>query len=504
MTDTHAPFPRDAKTEPEAEFIDYTPSPTHSQSKDEQYMTDDDRLLANWSEADQKRLIRKVDLRLIPLCGVMYCVSLLDRTNLSNAAIAGMTVELELTTGSVDRYSIISLVFFITYTLCQPPATILCRKIGPRVFLGTITFLWGVVMIGFGLVNNWETLIGLRLILGIFEAGFFPGVVYLLSTWYRRYEVGKRYAIFYMIGCLASAFGGILAFGLMQMEGVANYGGWRWIFIIEGLLTVVIACVGLVFMRSFPDRAKSNSLKFLTEEERLCILARVNQDRGDADTEKFNIKLWARSGLDWKIWAYATIFGSITTVSYALAYFLPIILNNSLGYTTGVSQCLIAPPYAFAGFVMYGTGWFGDRFHVRGPPCAFNAVLAIIGLAILGFAGNGGVRYFGVFLATAGANANIPVAMSYQANNIRGQWKRAFCSATLVGFGALGGIVGTTTFRSEDRPDYVPGISVAIGSQILILILVGFLTLDFKRQNAKADRGEKVLEEGNEHFRYTY
>merc|ERR1719258_963225 len=79
-------------------------------------------------------------------------------------------------------------------------------------------------MIGFGLVNNWETLIGLRLVLGIFEAGFFPGVVYLLSTWYRRYEVGKRYAIFYMIGCLASAFGGILAFGLMQMVGVAGYG----------------------------------------------------------------------------------------------------------------------------------------------------------------------------------------------------------------------------------------------------------------------------------------
>ena len=104
MTDTHAPFPRDAKTEPEAEFIDYTHSPTHSQSKEEQFMTEDDRLLANWSEADQKRLIRRVDLRLIPLCGVMYCVSLLDRTNLSNAAIAGMTVELELTTGSVDRY----------------------------------------------------------------------------------------------------------------------------------------------------------------------------------------------------------------------------------------------------------------------------------------------------------------------------------------------------------------------------------------------------------------
>ncbi|TKA34117.1 hypothetical protein B0A50_00097 [Salinomyces thailandicus] len=501
--DMHAP--RDQKVEPETEFIDYSHNSDQSRAPSkEEHMSDDDRFLADWSEAEQSRLIRRVDLRLIPLCGLMYCVSLLDRTNLSNAAIAGMVVELELAEGSVDRYSIISLVFFITYTICQPPATILCRKIGPRIFLSTITLLWGIVMVGFGLVNNWETLIGLRLILGIFEAGFFPGVVYLLSTWYKRYEVGKRYATFYLIGCLASAFGGILAFGLMQMEGVGGYGGWRWIFIIEGLLTVLISCLGFLFMRSFPDRTNSKTLNFLTEDERLCILARVNQDRGDAAAEKFNIGKWARSGLDWKIWAYAMIFGCITTVSYALAYFLPLILRNSLGYSTGTSQCLVAPPYAFAGIVMLFVGWFGDRYHQRGICCAFNAILAIIGLAILGFASNGGVRYFGVFLATAGANANIPVAMTYQANNIRGQWKRAFCSATLVGFGALGGIVGTTVFRSEDAPGYVPGISVAMGSQVVVCLLVIALTLDFKRQNGKADRGEKVLEEGDAKFRYTY
>lgn len=149
------------------------------------------------------------------------------------------------------------------------------------------------------------------------------------------------------------------------------------------------------------------------------------------------------------------------------------------------------------------TGWWGDKYHMRGPACAFNATMALIGLTIVGFHSNAKVRYFGVFFATAGANANIPVAMSYQANNIRGQWKRAFCSATLVGFGALGGIVGSTVFRSEDAPDYVPGISVAMGSQVLILVLVGLLTIDFKRQNKKADRGEKVLEEGDKHFRYT-
>lgn len=150
------------------------------------------------------------------------------------------------------------------------------------------------------------------------------------------------------------------------------------------------------------------------------------------------------------------------------------------------------------------TGWLGDRFHVRGPLLVGNALLALTGLAIMGFHSNANVRYFGVFLATAGANANIPVCMAYQANNIRGQWKRAFCSATLVGFGSLGGIVGSTVFRSQDAPNYVPGISVAMGAQVLICMLVVVLTLEFKRQNGKADRREKVLEEGDATFRYTY
>lgn len=112
----------------------------------------------------------------------------MDRTNLSAANIAGMAVELELIG---FRYSIITLVFFITYVIFQFPATIIIKKLGPRFFLTLVTLLWGSVMIGMGFVHNWRTLAGLRVILGIFEAGFFPGSVYLLSTWYIRYEVQK-------------------------------------------------------------------------------------------------------------------------------------------------------------------------------------------------------------------------------------------------------------------------------------------------------------------------
>lgn len=96
----------------------------------------------------------------------------------------------------------------------------ICRYVGPRLFLPGICLAWGAIIIGFGFAKNWETLLGLRLVLGVLEAGYFPGCVYLLSTWYTRFQVAKRYSVFYLIGSLASALSGILAYALMQMEGM--------------------------------------------------------------------------------------------------------------------------------------------------------------------------------------------------------------------------------------------------------------------------------------------
>jgi len=170
-------------------------------------------------------------------------------------------------------------------------------------------------------------------------------------------------------------------------------------------------------------------------------------------------------------------------------------------FSIGASQCLVAPPYALAAIVMYGTGWWGDKYHMRGPVIVFNMLLCIIGLPIMGFHKNASVRYFGVFLTTAGANSNVPAVMSYQANNIRGQWKRAFCSATLVGFGGIGGIAGSLVFRSQDAPDYHPGLYACLACCLLTLVLVAVQTLWSLRQNRRADRGEIELE--NDGVSYT-
>jgi len=134
-----------------------------------------------------------------------------------------------------------------------------------------------------------------------------------------------------------------------------------------------------------------------------------------------------------------------------------------MGYGIAASQCLVAPPFGLAAILMFATSWAGDKYRTRGPILIFNALIGLIGLSVMGFSQNNAVRYFGVFLAVAGANANVPASMAYQANNVRGQWPRAFSSATLVGFGGVGGIVSSLVFRSQDSPTYRPGMYTTIG-----------------------------------------
>ncbi|RYO89425.1 hypothetical protein DL766_003258 [Monosporascus sp. MC13-8B] len=450
-----------------------------------------DVVVEEFSEAEQKKILRRIDVRLITASGVLYCASLIDRTNMSAANIAGMARDLRL---QGNNYNVASLVFFVSYVVFQPPSTIICRKLGPRFHIAGITLLWGVAIVGMAFVQDFGALAALRFVVGILEAGFFPSVVYLLSTWYTRYEIGKRYALFYIVGCVSSGFSGILAFGLMQLGGKAGLAGWRWIFFLEGLLTIALGIIAYWWLVGFPD-SKRPSWKFLGEREIAWVVRKVDADRGDSHTPKFEWKKFLSAGADIKIWAYALMFFATTTISYALAYFLPIILVENLKFDIGAAQCLVAPPYAFAGFFMFLMGWLGDRYHVRGPIVCINMIVALIGLPILGWATQPYVRYFGVFLVTAGANSNIPTVMSYQANNIRGQWKRAFCSATMVGFGGIGGIAGTLVFRSQDAATgYRPGLYACIAACLLIIALTCLCDLKFWLENKKADRGEKELE----------
>ncbi|VUC22931.1 unnamed protein product [Clonostachys rosea] len=465
---------------------------------------------------DVRQIVRRIDRRLVITAGCMYSVSLIDRANLGAANIAGMSADLRLDIGyryvcipsllenlqcAYKGKSLIALVFFISYTLFQSPATILCRKLGPRYFLPGISLAWGGLLIGFGFPTKWEDLVVMRTLLGLLEAGFLPGCLYLISTWYTRYDLQKRLTVFYIIGFFSSGLGGILAYGLMQMNGLGGLAGWRWIFIMEGIITIFIAIVSYFTLVDFPDQAHKTS-NFLTRAECETIIHLIDLGRGDASEEPWNFKKWASSGKDPIIWGYGICFFGFTAITYGVAYFLPLILRDRMGFSMAASQCLIAPPYFVASVYMYCTAWLSDKYHIRGPIIAVNTLVGVAGLCLMGLVQNSGVAYFGVFLICCGFNTNIPACMAYQSNNIRGQWKRAFCSASFIGLGGVGGVAGSLMYRSQDAPSYRLGLYLSVGFAALVLVILALNTWYFRRENAKADRGDKVLQ-GHPGFRYT-
>ena len=150
-----------------------------------------------------------------------------------------------------------------------------------------------------------------------------------------------------------------------------------------------------------------------------------------------------------------------------------------------------------------GQAYFSDRLGLRGPFLVVNGFILILGIAMLGFTHITGVRYFGCFLVVGAGNASVGMSLTYQANNIAGQWRRAFCSATLVGAGAIGGIVGSLTFRDQDAPSYHPGLYTCFTAAAILILSVAATSTHFYTMNRKQAAGKAVIE-GVPGFRYTY
>ncbi|KAI8931664.1 hypothetical protein NX059_011311 [Plenodomus lindquistii] len=368
-------------------------------------------------------------------------------------------------------------------------------------FLSSIVFIWGIFMLCFGFVHSWKALVALRMLLGALEAGCFPAQYYLIQCWYSRFDLAKRNSIFYLIGVFGSAIGGVLALLFTQMDGLANYRGWRWIFIMEGIITCLIGILGFATMVDFPDKAHQ-AWRFLSEKESAFIVRRINRDRQDGEPENFAWRKFFLPALDFKVWCFALLFFCSTIQAYSVGFFMPIILQDRIGFTKAETQGLSTPPYLCAMILMFIQGWWSDRYRSRAPLMYFNASLGIAALSIMCWTTVPGVQYLGAVLVTSSASANLPGVMSYQATNIRGPWKRAFCSASMISFGGSGGIAGSLVFRSQDAPHYLPGIYACLTANGIILLVTTILTLYFLAQNRKADRGLVVLEKLPS-FRYT-
>lgn len=353
-------------------------------------------------------------------------------------------------------------------------------------------------MIGMGYSKDWQMLSGLRALLGVFEATLFPGAAYLISCWYPRKQMATRNSFFYTLSIVVSGLSSILGWGISQLDGRRGLGGWQWIFIIEGAITILVGLLGYLLIHDFPDKAS-----FLTEDEREMVQTRIQRDRGDAVPDGMT---WQKLGtylVDVKIWVWGFMFGATTLGSYSLAYFLPAILQ-SMGFTNALAQILMAPPYVWVIAPALTTAYIADKYKQRAACIAFNALCLIVGTVVYSQLAphQKAGRYVGIFLAIGGCNSNVPLIVAWAQSNIRAQSKRGYSSALIVAWGGIGGILAGVVFMDKERKDgYPTGVYFTIAINIVVMILCGLMKLGAMYQNRRADRGEIILE-GSPDFRY--
>lgn len=334
----------------------------------------------DFEEINEKRILRKIDLRLLPLIVALHALSLVDRTNISVAMISGMDDDLTLEKG--ERVSIVTSTFFIGYILFNIPSNVLIRGLGAARFLGITAIAAGIVTLGTGFVNTWIAAAVLRSLLGVFEAGNTPGSVFLVSAWYRKYEVQKRLAVYFLGSLFIQGFSNIFAYGVVQIGNHTSYKGWRWIYFIEGLITIFLGLIAYFFLIDFPD---SRRTKFLSAKEKDFVNDRLSWDRGINETHRVTMKSIRTDLRDWKVWACAWIYFSATIGTYALGFFLPTILKKSLGFSLAASFVLSGVRDTFAVIVSFALSWLSDRVRKRGPFVCCQALSSIVGLALLAY-----------------------------------------------------------------------------------------------------------------------
>ncbi|THG94934.1 hypothetical protein EW026_g6627 [Hermanssonia centrifuga] len=242
------------------------------------------------SGIDEAKLLRRIDWHVVPWLAVLYLLNFLDRGNIGNARLYHMQDDLHIT----DKQYLIALtVFFFPYALFETMH---------------------------GLIHNYAGLVGLRVLLGLAEAGLYPGVVFYMSCWYKRSELGTRVAVFFSSATVAGAFSGLLAAAISNMDGVGGKPGWAWIFILEGIFTVLCAIASFWILADFPDSAK-----FLTETEH------------------------------WKTWVAMGIYMGFDGPLFAFSLFTPTIINQ-LGFQATAANLLSVPVYAWACLVTLAVG----------------------------------------------------------------------------------------------------------------------------------------------------
>ncbi|CCC09036.1 hypothetical protein SMACR_03135 [Sordaria macrospora] len=437
----------------------------------------------------EKKLKRKIDLRLMPAIIIMYILNYIDRNNIAAAKLANLERDLNLS--SVEYQTSVS-ILFVGYLLMQIPSNLFLNKLGkPAIYLPCCMIIWGTISAATAACTSAAGLYAVRFFLGFVEAAYFPGCLYYLSCWYTRSELGLRTAILYSGALISGAFSGLISAGVVGgLDGARGYSAWQWLFIIEGAATIVIAFACFFVLPNFP-----RTTTWLTEEERTLAVWRLEEDVGVDDwVGRKEQTFWQGAKMaftDFRTYVLMVLLFCIVA-SGTVTNFFPTVVNT-LGYNRIHSLLLTAPPYVLAVIVTFANAWHADKtgeryFHIAIPMC-----VAIVAYIIAAATTHIAPRYLAMMLMVPSVYSGFVVALAWISNTMpRPPAKRAAALAFINAVSNCSSIYASYLYPNSAAPHYTVAMVVNCVTAFIAVCAATVMRMILSRQNKKLARGEWV------------
>ncbi|PPJ59309.1 hypothetical protein CBER1_04233 [Cercospora berteroae] len=433
--------------------------------------------------AKEKKLVRKLDLHIIPVVMLLYLLSFLDRVNIGNARLYGLEEDLGL---SSSQFQTAVSILFVTYVVSELPSNLILKGyVRPSRWIAFITVSWGIIATLTGVVQSYAGLIVCRLLLGLVEGGLFPGAAIYLTFFYTKHELALRIGYLFVSAALAGACGGLLAYGIGFMDGVAGQRGWRWILIIEGLPTLLLGIACWWILADDPETAY-----YLNDEEKELVQARRASQMGHVDV--FDWKDVRKGLKDWKIWMFCAGQFCLDTMLYGFSTFLPtIILAIRPESSRAIVQVLTIPVYTVGAVSYMAAARYSDWRQSRGPVAVLFSLIAVVGYAMLISDANSGVHFAGCFLVAMGLYVAVGIPLAWLPSNNPRYGKRTTATGLQLTIGNCSGIMAPFLYPSSEGPRYLKGHGVTMGLVALGAVTYAVMYAYFTRENKMRAAGKR-------------
>ncbi|KAL1640963.1 hypothetical protein SLS58_006402 [Diplodia intermedia] len=432
------------------------------------------------SKTDPKEIavVKKIDWYMLPILWLMYFMNFLDRNAMINGKLNSLSKDLGL---KGTQYNTCVSILFVGYLAGQIPSNMILNRVRPSWYMAGFSMAWSIVSLLTYLTHDYKTMLACRFILGIVEAPFYPGALYMLSMFYTRKELATRMSIFYTGNMLASAFSGLIAAGIFAgLEGKHGLAGWQWLFIIQGAISIGVSIAAFFLLPDAPLQTR-----WLTPTERQLAHNRIALDTTDRRTANTSVWKGLREACsDWRTWVFC-LMDNLHLSANGFKNFLPTVVKT-LGFSTTITLVLTCPPYIVAGIVSILVSWSSGRRNERTWHTTGSKLVAIAGFALGVGTLNTGARYVGIVLF---------VGATYGVNNIILSWtaatlgqtdeKKAVAIAMCNTFGNLASVYTPYLWPDADAPRFLAAMLASIGFSVGVIACAWVMRGVLMRQNRK-------------------